>query len=161
MGATIVTVWLDEKELSLAHVGDSRAYRLRSNVFERLTRDHSLVAEQVRLGMLTEEQAETSPMQTVLIRALGAGDNVEVDVAEHALLDGDFVMLCSDGLSRMVADSVIAHTLSNSISSQNAADQLVQLAKDEGGTDNITVVVLHVDMRPRGLLNRLRLSFKR
>jgi PPM family protein phosphatase len=125
MGATIVTAWLDGDKLSLAHVGDSRAYRLRAGVLEQLTRDHSLVSEQVRLGILTPEQAERSEYQTMLIRALGAAENVDVDVDEHVLLPGDYVMLCSDGLSRMVRDEMIARTIVNSGNAQNTVDTLV------------------------------------
>jgi serine/threonine protein phosphatase PrpC len=155
MGATIVAVWLDGEKFSLAHVGDSRAYRLRADALELLTRDHSLVAEQVRLGLLTQEQADQSEYQTVLIRALGTKEFVEVDVDEHLLLNGDSVLLCSDGLSRMISDEVIGRTIVNSDKMQKAADRLVELAKEAGGLDNITVILLHAKARPRSLLNRI------
>jgi len=155
MGATIVAVWLDGDKLSLAHVGDSRAYRLRGEMLELLTRDHSLVAEQVRLGLLTQEQADHSEYQTVLIRALGATECVEVDVDEHLLLPGDSVLLCSDGLSRMISDEVIARTIANSDQAQGAADQLIDLAKEAGGVDNITAILLRAKARPQSLLDRI------
>jgi protein phosphatase len=161
MAATVVAAWITHQTVSLAHVGDSRAYRLRSNILECLTRDHSLVAEQVRLGMLTAEQAEHSPLQTVLMRALGAEDHVEVDIDEHVLAEGDFVLLCSDGLSRMVSDEVIARTIFDSASAQEAADQLVEHAKDAGGSDNITVILIHLIPAPKTLLDKVWLWRKR
>jgi PPM family protein phosphatase len=156
MGATIVAIWIDGERLSLAHVGDSRAYRLRENTLEQLTQDHSLVAEQVRLGILTPEQAERSEYQTMLIRALGASETVEVDVDEHVVLDGDTYLLCSDGLSRMVADERIAETIRASNKSQKTADQLIELAKQAGGLDNVTVILIRCQPKPRGLFGFLR-----
>jgi len=155
MGATIVAVWLDGDKLSLAHVGDSRAYRLRAGTLEVLTRDHSLVAEQVRLGLLTQEQADVSEYQTILIRALGATEVVEVDVDEHLLLHGDSVLLCSDGLSRMISDDVIAGTIVNSDQVQGTTDRLIDLAREAGGLDNITAILLRIKARPQSLLDRI------
>lgn len=154
MGATIVAAWVDKERLSVAHVGDSRAYRFRPNSIERLTRDHSLVAEQVRLGMMTEEQAEKSDLQTILIRALGGEEEVEVDMDEHLLLSGDSILLCSDGLSRMVSDDVIANTILNSNSSQTTVDELIALARQAGGADNITAILLRYQARSSSLLDR-------
>ena len=156
MGATIVAMWLDGDRLSLAHVGDSRAYRLRQNTMEQLTRDHSLVAEQVRLGILTPEQAEHSEYQTMLIRALGAADTVEVDVDEHVILDGDAYLLCSDGLSRMIPDDKIAEAIFSSRKAQKAVDQLVELAKEAGGLDNVTAILVHCQPQSRGIFGLFR-----
>lgn len=153
MGATIVAIWLDGERLSLAHVGDSRAYRLRENTLEQLTRDHSLVAEQVRLGILTPEQAERSEYQTMLIRALGASETVEVDVDEHVVLDGDAYLLCSDGLSRMVPDEKIAATILGTHKPQKATDQLIDFAKEAGGLDNVTAILVRCQPKPRGLFS--------
>jgi protein phosphatase len=156
MGATLLAAWLDGPRLSLVHVGDSRAYLLRSGALEQLTADHSLVAEQVRRGILTPQQAESSNMQSVLIRALGTHPEVEVDADEHLLLDGDTLLLCSDGLTRMVTEPEIASSLLTSASPQAAAARLVALANEYGGEDNSTVVVLRVAAEPHGLLARLR-----
>ncbi len=156
MGATILAAWLDGRRLSLVHVGDSRAYLLRSGALEQLTSDHSLVAEQVRQGLITPQQAEASEMQSVLIRALGSGEEVEVDADEHLLLDGDTLLLCSDGLTRMVTDPEIASTLLTHSGAQAAADRLVTLANEYGGEDNVTVVVLRITLGSDGLLHRLR-----
>jgi serine/threonine protein phosphatase PrpC len=151
MGATIVAIWLNGDRLSLAHVGDSRAYRLRQRLMEQLTRDHSLVAEQVRLGILTPEQAEHSEYQTMLMRALGASETVEVDVDEHVMLDGDAYLLCSDGLSRMVPDEKIADAIVSMKKAQKAADRLIELANEAGGVDNVTAIVVRYQPKSRGL----------
>ena len=156
MGATVLAAWLDGRRLSLVHVGDSRAYLLRSGALEQLTSDHSLVAEQVRQGLITPQQAEASEMQSVLIRAMGTQEEVEVDADEHLLLDGDTLLLCSDGLTRMVTDPEIASTLLTHPAAQAAADRMVALANDYGGEDNVTVIVLRVALGSDGLLSRLR-----
>lgn len=146
MATTVVGIWVDQQNLSLVHVGDSRAYRFRAGLFEQLTRDHSIVAEQVRMGMITREDAEQSPLQTILTRALGPQANVEVDAEEYSILDGDSFILCSDGLSRMVSDEIIARAIQNSTCSQIAADRLVELAREAGGSDNITIIVLRLEL---------------
>jgi len=154
MGATVVAVWINDQRLSVAHVGDSRVYLLRSGDFQQVTQDHSLVAEQVRRGILTKEQAESSDMQSVLIRALGIEPDVQVDTDEHLLMEGDVLVLCSDGLSRMVSDLEIASTLLSSNGMQPSADRLIELANEYGGEDNVSVVVVRVEPRPEGLLMR-------
>lgn len=141
MGATVVAAVVDGLRLGLAHVGDSRAYRLRGESFEQLTRDHSLVAEQVRLGLLTSEEAASSDLQTVLTRAIGHSDNIEIDADEHPVEEGDTFLLCSDGLSRMVPDAQIARTVREAPTVQEAADRLIALANQAGGEDNITAIV--------------------
>jgi serine/threonine protein phosphatase PrpC len=144
MGATVVAAWLEGLRLSLVHVGDSRAYLFRAGALERLTFDHTLVAEQVRIGILTPQQADTSAWQSVLIRALGPEAEVELDVGEHQLQPGDVVLLCSDGLTRMVRDAEIGGVLARMSSAQAAAEKLVKLANQSGGDDNVTVVVMHI-----------------
>ena len=156
MGATILAAWIDGQRLSLVHVGDSRAYLLRAGVLEQLTSDHSLVAEQVRRGILTPQQADASEMQSVLIRALGTDPEVEIDADEHVLVDGDIFLLCSDGLTRMVTDPEIASTLLTHSNAQAAADRLVELANEYGGEDNVTVIVIQAHQEAKGLLSRLR-----
>ncbi len=157
MGATVLAAWLDppRRAVSLVHVGDSRAYLLRSGTLEQLTSDHSLVAEQVRRGILTPQQADTSRLQSVLMRALGTHEEVEVDADEQLLVDGDALLLSTDGLTRMVTDPEIASTLLTYPDAQAAADRLVALANEYGGEDNITVIVLRVALDSGGLLARL------
>ena len=157
MGATIVAAWVDAQRLSIAHVGDSRVYLLRAGTMDQLTADHSLVAEKVRVGILTPQEADASELQSVLTRAVGTKSTVEVDTDEHALLVGDCVLLCSDGLTRMVTDPEIASTLLTSTSAQESADRLVDLANDNGGADNVTVIVLRVDEKSKGIFQRLKI----
>jgi len=152
-----VAAWIEAQKLSLAHVGDSRAYLLRAGSMDQLTADHSLVAEKVRVGILTPQEADASELQSVLTRAVGTNNSVEVDTDEQVLLVGDFVLLCSDGLTRMVTDPEIASTLLTSTSAQESADRLVDLANENGGVDNVSVIVLHVAEKSEGLLERLKI----
>jgi protein phosphatase len=115
------------------------------------------VAEKVRVGILTPQEADASEMQSVLTRAVGTHGSVEVDTDEQALLVGDFVLLCSDGLTRMVTDPEIASTLLTSRSAQEAADRLVDLANDNGGVDNVSVIVLRVDEKSEGMFERFKI----
>jgi serine/threonine protein phosphatase PrpC len=157
MGATLSVVWVEDAKLSIAHVGDSRAYLLRSGNLQQLTNDHSLVAEQVRRGLITPQQAEESEMQSVLLRALGAHPDVEVDVDEVAVLPNDVLLLCSDGLTRMVTEPEIAGTLQAETNPASAAQKLIELANGNGGLDNITVIVARFqDESPKGWLSWLR-----
>jgi serine/threonine protein phosphatase PrpC len=155
MGATLTAVWLEGLRLSLAHVGDSRAYLLRAGALTQLTNDHSLVAEQVRRGILTPQQAETSQMQSVLLRALGSHPDVDVDTDECAVLERDVLLLCSDGLTRMVSEPEIASTLAIERDPQKAAEQLVKLANENGGEDNVTVIVVRLEPESGGWFSRL------
>ncbi len=157
MGATLTVVWVDDAKLSIAHVGDSRAYLLRSGNLQQLTNDHSLVAEQVRRGLITPQQAEESEMQSVLLRALGAHPDVEVDVDEVAVVPNDVLLLCSDGLTRMVTEPEIAGTLQAETNPASAAQKLIELANGNGGLDNVTVIVARFqDESPKGWLSWLR-----
>ncbi|MGB6200358.1 MAG: Stp1/IreP family PP2C-type Ser/Thr phosphatase [Candidatus Acidiferrales bacterium] len=158
MGATIVSFWITDRRLSLAHVGDSRAYLLRTGSFEQLTADHSLVADLVRGGILTPQQAEVSEQQSILTRALGTQSSVEVDADEQMLLAGDVLLLCSDGLSRTVTNPEIASTLETHPDPQKAADRLIDLANENGGEDNVTAIVVRVTPEPKGFLARWRRS---
>lgn len=145
MGATVTAVWLKDSLLSIAHVGDSRAYLLRSGNLQQLTNDHSLVAEQVRRGLITPQQAEASDMQSVLLRALGAHPEVEVDVDEVEIIPRDVLLLCSDGLTRMVTEPEIAGTLQAETVPAAAAEKLIGLANENGGVDNVTVIVVRFE----------------
>jgi serine/threonine protein phosphatase PrpC len=144
MGATVVAAWLDGLRLSLVHVGDSRAYVLRSGILQPLTSDHTLIAEQIRRGLIKPEEARSSKMQNVLIRALGVQEQVEVDAAEFMLVDDDVLLLCTDGLTRMVPDPEIASALTKSSDPQTSADNLVLLANQHGGEDNVSVIIVHI-----------------
>ena len=150
MGATLTAAWIYGAKLSIAHVGDSRAYLLRGGALQQLTGDHSLVAEQVRRGIITPAEAEESQMQSVLIRALGAQPEVEVDADEHTLFTRDILLLCSDGLTRMVTEPEIAGTMQAETNPDKAAEKLVALANEYGGADNVTVIVVRLESGSRG-----------
>jgi protein phosphatase len=156
MGATLTAAWIDGPKLSIVHVGDSRAYLLRSGTLQQLTSDHSLVAEQVRHGILTAAEAEESQMQSVLLRALGSQPEVEVDAEEHMVIARDILLLCSDGLTRMVIEPEIAGTLQSEPDATQAAQKLVDLANDRGGSDNITVIVVRIGAESKGWFSWLR-----
>jgi serine/threonine protein phosphatase PrpC len=156
MGATLTAAWVNGSKLSVAHVGDSRAYLLRNGALQQLTSDHSLVAEQVRRGILTPQQAEESEMQSVLLRALGAHPEVQVDVDETELFPRDVLLLCSDGLTRMVTEPEIAGTLQAETNPVSAAQKLVDLANERGGLDNVTVIVARVQDESKGWLSWMR-----
>lgn len=164
MGATVVAAQFMDDRMILAHVGDSRVYRLRSGELEQLTRDHSFVAEQVRRGIMTAQEAERSRLQNVLLRALGAEPLVDVDVSEELALDGDTILLCSDGLTRELTDAQIAAALNEAIDenedAQDIADRLIGLANRAGGGDNITAIVIRRTSKPVGALARIGRWFK-
>src|SRR6266513_5958696 len=156
MGATLTAAWIHGAKLSIAHVGDSRAYLLRSGSLLQLTRDHSLVAEQVRRGILTAAEADESEMQSVLLRALGAQAEVEVDAEEHTLFPRDVLLLCSDGLTRMVTEPEIAGMLQAETDPTRASEKLVAFANERGGPDNISVVAVRLEKSAKGWFSWLR-----
>jgi serine/threonine protein phosphatase PrpC len=145
MGTTLTAVYLDDAEIAIAHVGDSRAYMYRNGSLQRLTQDHSLVGELVRRGKLTEEQAEEHPQRSIITRALGPEPTVEVDTWTYPAQAGDVLLLCSDGLTSMIAEERITEILASAGSLEAAADQLIQEANDAGGRDNITVVLFRLE----------------
>jgi len=156
MGATCTAGWVNGSKLGIAHVGDSRAYLLRTGGLQQLTNDHSLVAEQVRRGILTPQQAEESEMQSVLLRALGAHPEVDVDTEEIDLMPRDVLLFCSDGLTRMVTEPEIAGCLQAETVPMAAAQKLVELANERGGLDNVTVIVARVEDESKGWFSWLR-----
>jgi protein phosphatase len=142
MGTTLVAMATRGNHAWVAHVGDSRCYRLREGRLERLTHDHSLVDEQVRLGQLTPAQAETSPMRNVITRAVGTQDEVAADLIEFVVEPGDLYMLASDGLMREVDDEQIAGILRGAGGLQQTCAQLIAAANAAGGRDNITCLLV-------------------
>ncbi|MGH2641776.1 MAG: Stp1/IreP family PP2C-type Ser/Thr phosphatase [Actinomycetota bacterium] len=142
MGTTLTAAQIDGANALIAHVGDSRAYLLREGKLRQLTTDHTLVERMVKSGEITEAEADVHPHKNVLTRALGTDQEVEVDEDTIALLDGDQLLLCSDGLTGMVTEDQIQAIMENSDQPQQAADRLVKAANRAGGIDNISVVVL-------------------
>ena len=141
----------------LGHIGDSRCYRLRGADFSQITKDHSLLQEQMDAGLITPEQAATSTNKNLVTRALGVEDAVLLEVNEYRVEPGDIYLLCSDGLSDMVDDSSIAEMLGREGSLDERAGILVAAANANGGRDNISVLVAQVQngSRKRGLISRL------
>jgi protein phosphatase len=144
MGTTVVGAWLNHHVASVAHVGDSRAYLWHDNGLHLLTCDHSLVEAQVRAGLLDREGCLECSDQNVLLRVLGGGPDVEVDLHEVPVLPGDYLLLCSDGLTRMVPDVALAEAIVRWRAPQRICDSLIDAANRNGGADNITVVVIEV-----------------
>ncbi len=146
MGTTAELLAFAEGGFVLGHLGDSRTYRLRDRVLRQLTADHSLVQEQLRQGLITPAQARTHSMRNVILRAVGMGDELALDLIRGPLLSGDLFLLCSDGLTDMVEDQAILAVLTQTDDLQVKAQRLVELAHMSGGRDNITVVL--VEVRP-------------
>ena len=143
MGTTLVLALFRDNRITVAHIGDSRLYRLRGEQFEQITRDHSLLQEQIDSGMITREDARHSHNKNLVTRALGVDAEVEAEVHEYPVLPGDLLLLCSDGLNDMVTDEDIQLTLALMGSNlEMAAQQLVQMANDNGGRDNVSVILV-------------------
>jgi PPM family protein phosphatase len=144
MGTTLTLAKVHGDEVSLAHVGDSRAYRLRDGDLEQLTRDHSLVAELERSGQITAEAAEHHPQRSIITRALGPEPDVEVDTYTLSGREGDVFLICSDGLTSMISDEEVSSIVRGAGSLDEAADALVRAANQSGGKDNITVILFRL-----------------
>jgi len=144
MGTTVSAALVHDGKISIAHVGDSRAYRLREGEIHQVTDDHSLVAELERHGKITAAEARVHPQRSMILRALGIGEEVEVDSYCFEGADGDIFLLCSDGLSGVVHDAVIAEILENTNSLADAAEALIDMANVSGGPDNITTVLFRI-----------------
>jgi PPM family protein phosphatase len=150
MGTTLTAALVEGDEVTLAHVGDSRAYLFRDGEPKLLTSDHSLVEELRRQGRLTDEQAEDHPQRSIITRALGPESEVEVDTMTYSARPGDVYLLCSDGLTTMVREERIAEILASAPSLDAAAEQLVREANEAGGRDNITVVAFRIEEAEEG-----------
>jgi serine/threonine protein phosphatase PrpC len=145
MGTTLTAAYVGERDVAIAHVGDSRAYRLRAGELLRLTEDHSLVDELLRQGRLTPEEALEHPQRSVITRALGPEGFVDVDTRSYSAQDGDVYLLCSDGLTTMVPEPLLAELLLAHESLRDAGEALIAAANEAGGRDNITVLLLRVE----------------
>jgi len=144
MGTTVVLALLRGEHLLVGHAGDSRAYRWREGVLTQLTRDHSLLQEQLDAGLITPEQAAVSGYRSWVTRALGVEDTVLLETAEHAVQAGDLFLLCSDGLTEMVDDADIADVLGARGPLAEQARHLIERAKAGGGRDNVSVILVQV-----------------
>jgi protein phosphatase len=159
MGTTLVVALFYDNKMTVAHIGDSRLYRLRAEDFIQVTKDHSLLQEQIDSGMITPEQAKLSQNKNLVTRALGIDPMVEPEIHEYETQPGDTYLLCSDGLCDMVSDEDIGMALQTlGANLKLCAQQLIQMANDNGGRDNISVILVRVVRdytAPRGLVGRL------
>lgn len=163
MGTTIVVLLYYNNTFSLGHVGDSRCYRLRADKLEQITKDHSLLQELIDRGFYTEEEARNSKNKNLVTRALGIGPQVNVDMQEDIVLKNDIYLLCSDGLTDLVEDEYIYLTIKRfSDNLEEAAKQLITKANENGGKDNISVMLCRIDndfSTGQGWFNRLMARF--
>lgn len=157
MGSTIVAALVRGNSLAIAHVGDSRIYLIRQGTIQQLTQDHSLVMEQVRRGYITLEQAQQSEMQNIILRALGSEEAVEADIEDLVAVPGDVLLMASDGLTRYVQDEEILKIVQRPCGLPQACGELVKAARNRGGDDNITCLLVRIVDRPwyRSILNKL------
>jgi PPM family protein phosphatase len=146
MGTTLVLAAFRPQRVLVGHIGDSRCYRLRNNKLELLTRDHSLRQQQLDAGAITPEEALNSPTRNLVTRAVGVEAQVLLEMHEHSARPGDLYMLCSDGLSEMITDAQLFTLLGHDVGLQKKAQLLVAIANDNGGRDNISVVLARADV---------------
>lgn len=145
MGTTVVAAHFLDDAMIVGHVGDSRVYRLREGKLKQLTEDHSLINDYIKMKRVTAEEAENWPHKNVIVRALGMKDTVQVDIVKETPAVGDCYLLCSDGLSGMLTDPQIAHVLQTETDLDRAVDVLIAGANEEGGNDNISVVLARIE----------------
>ena len=157
MGTTLVVAVFQDSKMLLGHIGDSRCYRLRAGAFEQITKDHSLLQEQIDAGLLTLEQAANSTYKNLVTRALGVDDTVLLDLSEFEVQPGDLYVMCSDGLSDMVDDAEIANIVDGEQTMDEKSDALIDAANRHGGRDNISVLLVQVGNggEKLGLIRRL------
>jgi protein phosphatase len=157
MGTTLVLAVFQQDRLMLGHIGDSRCYRLRGGELSRITSDHSLLQEQLDAGLITLDEAATSPHKNLITRALGVEDVVLLEVNEHRIVPGDLFLLCSDGLSDMMDDDAIAAILRSDAALPDMATQLIESANANGGRDNISVLLVQRsdNLTKRSLISRI------
>jgi protein phosphatase len=145
MGTTCVALYFLDDHMIIGHVGDSRCYRQRGPELVQLTEDHSLINDYIRMKRVTPEEAENWPHKNVIVRALGMKETVQVDIITEKPHLGDTYMLCSDGLTGMIKDDQIQHILMTERDLDRAVDRLITAANEEGGVDNISVVLARVE----------------
>ncbi len=157
MGTTLVVGVFKDDRLFLGHIGDSRCYRLRAGILSQITKDHSLLQEQIDAGLISPEQAANSSIKNLVTRALGVEDMVMLDVNEHVVEPGDLYLMCSDGLSDMVNDELIARIISEETGLDQKTGLLISTANENGGRDNISVLMVLAgeSTERRGLFARL------
>lgn len=164
MGTTLVAALCLDDKLAIAHVGDSRLYTFQNGKLRQRTTDHSYVQEQLDRGLIKADEIEKSDMKNLLTRSVGIEDDVAVDLTEIAVAQGDYILLCSDGLTKMIGDQAIADSITAHKEPEAIADDLIGKANTAGGNDNITVVVARVEEAPSNwssLADRVKNLFKK
>lgn len=144
MGTTLSMVLLKGDTIYIGHVGDSRIYLIRENEIERLTEDHSLVAELIKSGSIKPEDAKDHPQKNVITRALGTEYNIDPDVDQRNIKNDDFILICTDGLSNAVSEEDMVYAVVNTSDLDDSCGLLINKAKENGGYDNITAVIIHI-----------------
>ena len=142
MGTTMVAATIFDHHMCVGNVGDSRLYVYHEGQLQQVTQDHSVVGEMVRKGEMPKEQARNHPKRNLITRAVGAEKEIRVDFFDETLADGDLVLMCTDGLTSMVEEEQIEEVLASAVSLQEKTNRLVELANDNGGKDNITVIII-------------------
>jgi protein phosphatase len=156
MGSTLVVAAVLDGQITVGHVGDSRLYRFRAEILEQVTRDHSWLDEQLALGVITAEQAMASRYKNIVTRGMGIEEEVDVEIHDYPIEEGDIYLLCSDGLSDMLEDPDIAKILVESGSDlDQTARRLIDQANENGGRDNISVILVRSSPPARGWLNKI------
>lgn len=156
MGTTLVMGVFKEDRLLVGHIGDSRCYRVRDGVMTQITKDHSLLQEQIDAGLISPEQAASSTIKNLVTRALGVDESVVLEINEHLVAIGDTYLMCSDGLSDMVDDAGIAKIALSDVDLEQKVTQLIDVANHNGGRDNISVLMVEIkeSSEKRGLIAR-------
>ncbi|WP_425448969.1 Stp1/IreP family PP2C-type Ser/Thr phosphatase [Dethiothermospora halolimnae] len=149
MGTTVTLAFVFGSEVFIGHIGDSRAYLLRDKELIQLTRDHSLVAELVRNGRISEEEAMNHPQKNIITRALGTDENIKIDITSHGINQKDIILLCTDGLTNMVSNDRIKEIILSSKDVNSSCDLLINTANDLGGIDNITALLVDIGLEER------------
>jgi serine/threonine protein phosphatase PrpC len=159
MGTTLVLTLFHHDKVTVAHVGDSRAYRLRKGELTQITRDHSMLQEQIDAGLISEEAARFAQNRNLITRAMGVDHNVDVEIHEHQTEAGDIYLLCSDGLSDMLSkQQILEAALAAKGNLENACDALIKKANENGGRDNISIILIKVqsdNTESSGLIGRV------
>lgn len=149
MGTTLVAAICHEKFATIANIGDSRCYLVKEGKLSQLTDDHSLVNELVKTGQISKEDAEHHPRKNVLLRALGTEEQVKMDIKTISFEEGDYLILCSDGLTNKVSDQELFEVILQDYSLEEKADRLIQLANEYGGEDNISIAIVYYDLNEK------------
>lgn len=144
MGCTAELIKFFDTGFVLGHVGDSRTYRIRDGILKQLTKDHSLVQNQIDQGLLTPEQARDHSLRNIILRAVGTEENLALDLINGNIYPGDIFLLCSDGLTDMISDDLILRNLISALDLSQKTDKLIELANSAGGKDNVTVVLVEI-----------------